>query len=78
MGSSRWGYAQPWRRGSGEVKIRGTESLQPGTVFPYSANCKMPKVESMPTIHIFVSYSHRDGCWVKEGPYGLVPGSPSS
>ena len=27
----------------------------------------------MPTIHIFVSYSHRDGCWVKEGAYGLVP-----
>jgi formylglycine-generating enzyme required for sulfatase activity len=24
-------------------------------------------------IHVFVSYSHRDDTWVKEGPYGLIP-----
>ena len=27
----------------------------------------------MSTIHVFVSYSHRDDTWVKEGPYGLIP-----
>ena len=27
----------------------------------------------MSTIHVFVSYSHRDDTWVKEGPHGLIP-----
>ncbi len=27
----------------------------------------------MSTVHVFVSYSHRDDAWVKEGPYGLIP-----
>ncbi len=27
----------------------------------------------MPTVHVFVSYSHRDETWVKEGTYGLIP-----
>ncbi len=27
----------------------------------------------MPTIHVFVSYSHRDESWVQEGTFGLIP-----
>ena len=27
----------------------------------------------MSTVHVFVSYSHRDDTWVKEGPHGLIP-----
>ena len=27
----------------------------------------------MSTVHVFVSYSHRDDTWVKEGTYGLIP-----
>ena len=27
----------------------------------------------MSTIHVFVSYSHRDDTWVKEGTHGLIP-----
>ena len=27
----------------------------------------------MSTVHVFVSYSHRDDTWVKEGTHGLIP-----
>ena len=40
---------------------------------PSQESARRRRMHHMPTVHVFVSYSHQDDTWVKEGPYGLIP-----